>query len=87
MRAELGKVAGAGSGTPERYGLTVTQALPVEIAVGRTRAIENDGDTSGELSKRRYAPEHAAAPRQNGCGRGRAVSSERRTILGCVNSY
>jgi hypothetical protein len=62
MRAELGKVAGAGGGTPERHGLTVTQALPVEIAVGCTRAIENDGDTSGELSKRRYAPRIRGGP-------------------------
>jgi hypothetical protein len=29
----------------ERYGLTVTQALPVETAVGRTRSTLRDGNT------------------------------------------
>jgi hypothetical protein len=45
----------------ERYGLTVTQMLPVETAVGRTRTTYNDGDTERRTVQEALRPENTIA--------------------------
>jgi hypothetical protein len=45
----------------ERYGLTVTQTLPVETAVGRTRATHNDGYTERRTVQEAVRPQNKAA--------------------------
>jgi Fic/DOC family len=45
----------------ERYGLTVTQALPAETAVGRTRATHNDGYTQRRTVQEALRPENTVA--------------------------
>ena len=45
----------------ERFGLTVTQTLPVETAVGRTRATHNDGHTEWRTVQEALRPENTVA--------------------------